>query len=129
MIELINIELFKDFTFLELEIGSFDLHNEYECSSVSLSEVDNSLKILFEPDAKDSDKICLVFKKASIKKFDFFLKRTTDSSTINSVYRGRFETELGLQEYSASGEGYYYIEFEQGDKIELLAEKVIVLQI
>ena len=129
MIELENIELFKDLTFLELEIGSFDLHNDYECSNISLSEVDNSLKSLFEPGDKHADKLCLVFQKTSIKKFDFFLNRTLDSSTINSIYRGRFEKELGLQEYSASGEGYYYIEFEQGDKIELLAEKIIVLQI
>jgi hypothetical protein len=129
VIELTDIEIFKDLISLDLEIRTFDLHNDYKCDTINLNGINNSLSLLFRHNSIETEKVCLLFKNISIKKLNFFPDRTSDSKTIDLIYRGRFETETGLQEYSNSGQGYFYIQFVTGDEIELLAEKVFVFQI
>jgi len=50
-----------------------------------------------------------------------------DSCTLNSFYRGQFEVNGELFEYSPIGDRYYYIEFEKGDAFEILAQQVVLL--
>lgn len=65
----------------------------------------------------------------TIVRLDLYLSRANDSSTLNNFYRGRFETSKGLAEYSQLNEAYFYLEFEQGDKFEVLAQEVLFFQI
>ncbi|UYQ95584.1 hypothetical protein MKQ68_10770 [Chitinophaga horti] len=61
---------------------------------------------------------------ARVNKLNVFLEKTPDSSSLNSFYRGRFEQDGELLEFTDDGRGYYYLEFENGDSIELHASNV-----
>lgn len=128
MINLTDIELFKDLTCLQQEDRIFDLHNDYNCTSINYNLANRTTEIIFESINSKANKLCLLFEEASIAKFICFLNRSEDASTINSLYRGRFETSEGLSEYSASGDRYFYIEFEQGDIIEMFAQRVTLFE-
>lgn len=129
MIDLTKAELLKDLTLLDLEIGVYDLHNEYECSLISLTPTENSLSILFESDIAGKEKVCFQFKEVRVAKFELFPKQLSDRNTINTIYRGRFESEGQVHEHSNLGESYFYIEFEQGDSIEFFSKRLVFLQL
>jgi hypothetical protein len=124
VINLTDIELFKDLTSVEVEDRVIDLHNNYNCRSINYTIDNKTIEILFELRDTKLNKLCLLFEGAVIAKSSYFFNRTTDASTINSFYRGKFEANGGLLEYSVSGESYFYMEFEEGDTIEMFAKKV-----
>jgi hypothetical protein len=122
------MELFKDLTWLQQKNKVFDLHNDYNCVSINYDLARRITEIIFESINSKLNKLCLLFEESSIVKFIFFLNKSGDASTINSFYRGRFETSEGLAEYSASGGRYFYIEFEEGDIIEMFAQRVTLFE-
>ncbi len=99
-----------------------DLHNDYKCENIAYDFSKQTLKC----DFKGESNVRLEFNGAIVKQMNLILKRTEDSSTLNSFYRGRFEENGTLLEYSKDGKGYYYLEFEDGDSLELHATKVIL---
>lgn len=123
MVELTNVELFKSLVGIESDNGFIDLHNDYDCISIQYSVETKLFEISFQ--ATNSN-VVLQFKDAVINKFNLVPKRTEDSCTLNSFYRGRFEVNGELFEYSPIGERYYYIEFEEGDAFEVLAQQVFL---
>jgi len=123
MIELTNVELFKSLVGIESDNGFIDLHNDYACISVQYSLDKKLLEVSFQ--AVNSN-VVLQFKDAVINKFLLVPKRTEDSCTLNNFYRGRFEANGELFEYSPIGERYYYMEFEEGDAFEILAQQVFL---
>ena len=125
MIELTNVELFESLVGIESENNFIDLHNDYDCTSIQYSVETKLFELSFHA---ENSKIVLQFKDAIITKFNLVPNRTEDSSTLNNFYRGRFIVNGELFEYSLSGEGYYYIEFEEGDMFEVLAREVFLLQ-
>jgi hypothetical protein len=129
-IELTNVELFKDLTTLEAVDTFFDLHNEYTCTNIDYKLLDKTLGFLFEPNKSNAAKnnLYLLFENATISNFNLYLNRTTDSSTLDSFYRGRYQLENALFEYAPSGEGYFYLEFIEGDAFECFAGKVSLLE-
>jgi hypothetical protein len=132
MIELTDVELFKDLTLIEQDGNTYDLHNDYDCIDLSYDKESESINIVFEKHSSKSlgnDKICLLFKNVTVAKFYLFFIRTEDTSTINSFYRGKFENDGELFERSSGGAGYFYIEFEKGDKFEFFSKKVLLLEI
>ena len=44
--------------------------------------------------------------------------------TIDNIYRGRFEQEGQLFEFDQDKRAYFYVEFYQNFKIELLCDKI-----
>jgi hypothetical protein len=119
-----EIELFKDLTMLGKDDNkTYDLHNEYNCFAITYDSNFNALLIAFDPVNKNllEAKICLSFEEVSIVKFELTLPNSKDSVTINSFYRGRFEKNGELFEYSAKNQGYFYVEFENGSKFEFFS--------
>ncbi|MDP4255367.1 MAG: hypothetical protein Q8938_15265 [Bacteroidota bacterium] len=132
MIELTDVELFKDLTFIEEGGENYDLHNEFECFSFMYDQESETVNMAFkERNSKslESDKICIMFKGVSFCKFELSLIRSEDSATINNFYRGRFEMDGKLYEKSSEGASYFYIEFETGDKFEFFAKKAMLVEI
>lgn len=125
-IELTNVELFKDLTTLEAEETFFDLHNDYTCTNIHYKRSDKTLGFLFEPNKSDAAKnnLFLLFENATLSNFNLHHNRTTDSSTLDSFYRGRYQIDDALFEYAPTGEGYFYLEFIEGDTFECFAGKV-----
>ena len=125
MIDLTNIALFESLASIESGGTTIDLHNDYDCTDIRYDVEEKLFELTFQ--ATDST-IVLKFEGASISKFNLVPKRTEDSSTLNNFYRGRFVVNEKIFEYSPSGEGYYYIEFEEGDAFEVFAGKVFLLE-
>lgn len=129
MIELTDAELFKDLVLIDQDGIAFDVHNDYDCINMTYEKKEPSLILYFEASSKKETTSCkrirVEFKEATLVKFDLILNRTTDSATINNIYRGRFEQEGKLLEYSDDGARYFYIEFETGDKVELFSKQVL----
>jgi hypothetical protein len=129
-IELTNVELLKDLTTLETAETFFDLHNDYICTNIYYKSLDKTLSFMFEPAIGNAAKssLCLLFENVTISNFNLYLNRTTDSSTLDSFYRGRYQIDDTLFEYAPTGEGYFYLEFIEGDAFECFAGKVTLLE-
>jgi hypothetical protein len=128
MIELTNIPLFKDLTSIITDNGEFDIHNDYNCYLIDLNSKENFIKFFFKKNNENivNSQLCLFFQNARILNFNLFFDRTEDTGIINNFYRGRFEKDNILQEYEDTGERFFHIEFEEGDKFEIFAKKVIL---
>lgn len=123
MIDLTDVELFESLVGIESDNGFIDLHNNYDCTSVQYSVEKKLFEVFFQ--AANSN-VVLQFKDAVISKFNLLPKRAEDSCTLNNFYRGRFEVNGELFEYSPARARYYYIEFEEGDTFEILAQQVFL---
>ena len=129
-IELINAELLKDLTTVEAGETFFDLHNNYVCTNINYKLQAKTLSFLFEPGLADVTKnpLCLLFENVTFSNFELYLKSTVDSSTLDSFYRGRYEIEGSLFEYTPTGEAYFYMEFIEGDSFEFFSSKVSLIE-
>lgn len=122
MFDLTKAELFKSLLVFKTKETVIDLHNDYDCENINYEFDKSCLKCLF----KGKDEVTLEFSDVIITKLGLLLKRTSDSSILNNFYRGRFEQEGVLREYSNEGKGYYHLEFEKGDSIDLHASNVFL---
>lgn len=132
MINLFDTNLFEYLTSIQEGNSFFDIHNNFVCTNFSYKQDTKRLKILFKNTSnneRDVNEVCIIFNRATIVGFELYLSRINDSSTLNDFYRGRFETSEGLAEYSQLNEAYFYLEFERGDKFEVLAQEVLFFQI
>jgi len=128
VVELKNIELFKDLTAIDELLIVADLHNDYDCTSIDYSDDSKMLTINFTSNNRKVNRstVYLRFEDATLMKFDLAFKAMIDKSTLNILYRGRFESNNGLLEYSEQKGFYFYMEFEEGDKFEFFAQKMLV---
>jgi uncharacterized protein YpmB len=120
-IEIVTNELFKSLLEIDIDDVHFDLHNDYDCYSILFSK-DHELILSL----KSSDKeVKLVFKDAIVNYM--FLNLTDvnkDITTIDNIYRGRYEDSNVLREVTDDSRNYYYIEFYSGYAIEFFARAV-----
>lgn len=122
--ELTNSPLFDSLLIFETSNGIIDLHNDYDCQNVLYDLDTQSLKCFFE----GPKKIILDFEGVIITKFNVQLRLTSDSCILNNFYRGRFETDHTLHEITADGRRYFFLEFEEGNIMELHAHKVFLVE-
>lgn len=126
--DLTNSELFKDLTTVSAENQFFDLHNDYNCKAISYDSIAMILTLVFKPCSSTKKNLCMEFTGARIANFTFHLSCSKDASTLNAFYRGKFENDGVLLEYSNSDERYFYIDFEEDDKFEVFARKVSLFE-
>jgi hypothetical protein len=129
-VDLTNSELFKSFAEFEQDGIYIDLHNEFDCKAIELSNNKKQFIISFKP-----NKYCrcvvmsieVVFDDCIIKQYSSKLdKADTDLSTLYMMYRGRFETGNGqVEEISDTRGHYYYINFLPDIAFELFAKRVV----
>jgi len=130
MIDLTDIELFKDFIIIEYDGKIYDLHSDYECKTVVFDGSENKMTLQFnkkDSDTSNSGKVAIEFNEARLANFSLFFPYTEDSATLNIIYRGRFEDKGELREYSQQGERYFYFEMETGDKFEVYSKRVVFI--
>jgi uncharacterized protein YpmB len=120
-IEIVTTELFKSLLEIDIDNIHFDLHNDYECYSILFSK-DHELTLSL----KSSDKeVKLVFKGVILNYMSLNLADVNkDITTIDSIYRGRYEDSNILREVTDCSRNYYYIEFYSGYTIEFFARAV-----
>jgi hypothetical protein len=126
MIDLTNAELFLDLTTIKYGESFFDLHNDYDCTNINYKLLSKTISFLFQPSSTEPlrKSLCLLFEDATISNCNLNLMRTSDSFTLDLLYRGRYETEGNLFEISPNGDGYFYIGFIEGDSFEIFSKKV-----
>jgi hypothetical protein len=129
-IDLSNVKLFQNFIEIECDDCYVNLHNDFDCESIEYSNITGTLSLIFKPLIIVSNGIKEVeilffnvdFAKMSMVK----LKGELLPSTIDTIYRGRFEESKGiLLEQSKSGKNYYYINFVEGFSFEIFSNKVM----
>lgn len=123
MIKAKDIKLFDDLTQLTINHKTYDLHNNYDLSSLTLSDC----KLLFKLNhCKEAKTISVLFHDVEIVKLGFEFSSCIDNSTIDSLYRGRFERDGSLIEFSDRGKGYFYLELFEGDNIEFWSSSLTI---
>ncbi len=129
-VDLTNFELFKSFA--EFQIGStyVDLHNEFNCNSITFSSLEKQLILAFESNEHHSDNIRhlkVIFDDCGLESYVAKLEKlTTDAQTIDTMYRRRFQSGNSLSEKS-NGRYYYYINFFPDTSIEVFARSVTAI--
>jgi hypothetical protein len=127
MIDLTNVKLFEEFIIIESNGRYYDLHGVFVCRSIIYGFSERKLTLLFEnPEATaGSSKVSLVFLDCRVSNFLIPLPSGQYFATLNIIYRGRYEENGGLKDYSDAGERYFYIDFEEGTKFEVFAKQVV----
>src|SRR5262245_58274690 len=110
----ITIELFKNLAQYNYDNQYYDFHNDYNCNKIVYS--DSALSILFKR-LNDDDSLSLRFTEVKITALDFFNMKEVESLTLDNLYRGRSEHNGELFEVSENGQGYFYLEFYEGQKM------------
>jgi hypothetical protein len=130
MVELTEIELFKDFIIITDHDKNYDLHSDYECTFLEYDSVVRNLIMQFEKiknNRKTEKKLAIVFLEARLANVSISFPRGKGPSTIDIIYRGRFEENGELREVTDAGERYFYLIFEDGDSFEVYSKKVVFL--
>ena len=118
IIDLSNVELFKDLLCIDFDEKSIDLHNEYHFKKYKFSE-SQVFTLVFENE-KNLKELFVCFEKT---KFVEFSIEFDEDSIIDNFYRGRY---LNGQELCDTFEDKkcFYIEFTGNSTIVLLASKL-----
>ena len=58
--------------------------------------------------------------------FEFTNFSEIKNLTIDNIYRGRFEKNGRLMEFNSKECSYFYLEFEQGSKMEFWCNEIVV---
>ena len=115
-----SIELFENLCQYEFNYQYYDLHNDYNCESVSLK--DTVLFINFKQEV-NGESISLVFNDVEVKQFAFFNSSDSKTLTIDNVYRGKTVIDGELKEFLGE-KSYFYLEFYEGQRLEFWAKSV-----
>lgn len=116
-----NIELFRDLARFESGQTSFDFHNDFDFSGWSY--VDHDLVFGFKR-SSDVFRVELTFRNAELLELKFDNTRDADTLTIDTLYRGRLETNGELYDTSADGRFCIYFDFLDGFQGRFLCEGV-----
>jgi hypothetical protein len=119
MIATSSIEFIKNLAQYNYNNQYYDFHNDYNCEKISYSN--GILLILFKKLTND-DVLSLKFSDVTIKLFDFF----NEFLTLDTLYRGRVESNGELIEISEDGKSYFYLEFYEGQRIEFWARWLVL---
>jgi hypothetical protein len=117
-----QIELFKNIIQGDFDGNYYDLHNDFNCIKITIEK--GVLSLIFR-NIHSSFLISLKFLNVNITFFEFDLKEKIETLTIDNLYRGRFEVDEKLIEYK-NEDGYFYLEFYEGQKMEFWSKSLIV---
>ena len=96
-----------------------DLHNDFDVNSVSYEAANEQLKLKLNSSNKSIE---LVFDNVEIIEFSIHIQ----DKTIDNFYRGRYEIRNELfEEYK--DKKCFYIDFDEGGKINLLCKTAEII--
>jgi hypothetical protein len=85
--------------------------------------------LLFQFEAYSPDALVkhlyLLFEDVTFSNFKLIFKK--EDSTVDSLYRGRFEKDGTLFEYLPTGEAYFYIDFVEGNAFEFFSSRACLI--
>ena len=113
----LDLEIFKDLLEFNVEEIYYDLHNDFDC--LNLNFENDTLVLTLK--GINSSMLYVKFRNVELTLFNF--SENSNISTIDSLYRGKFEIDNKLVE-SKDKLGYIYLEFYDGVKLEFWAESI-----
>jgi hypothetical protein len=128
-IDLTTFELFRSFTEIKSENLYIDLHNDFDCHSISYSRSSSELILSFKANKQispDVKRVEVIFNECSIESYE--LKNENDNLfTIDHMHRGRFEKDNIMCEVPTDEAFFYSIIFYSDSSLELFAKKVTAI--
>lgn len=116
MIQAKNIELFKNLSQNEYGGKWIDFHNDFDCVKLILKI--GGFLILWFKGIKDDEIISFKFSDVLFEQMEFFNFNKVENLTIDNLYRGKVDRDGELLEFNKEGSGYFYLEFDEGQKME-----------
>lgn len=104
----------------------FDFHNDFYCFDIKV-DLDNQTLVFYFHNASNIVKV--IFLDAVLVKSNFDLYGYKyHNLTLDTLYRGRFESDAKLLDLSEKKAPYFYASFEEGEELEFFA-KYLYLEI
>ncbi|MBL7812920.1 MAG: hypothetical protein JNL57_11900 [Bacteroidetes bacterium] len=125
MIAATSLELFKNLAQYDYNNQYYDFHNDFNCEKIYYSE--GTLLIILKK-LLGEVLLSLKFTNVKITTIAFSNVKEVEGLTIDTLYRGKAELNGELIEVSEDGEGYFYLEFYEGQKLEFWAKDIGVEQ-
>jgi hypothetical protein len=119
-----SIDLFENLSQGEYEGKYFDFHNDFDCVKILL--LPSGFLILLFKNILNGEFVKMKFTHVSIRKMEFFNFNKVENLTIDNLYRGRVEIDGDLLEFKDGDIGYFYLEFDEGQKLEFWSSGFIV---
>jgi hypothetical protein len=119
-----SIDLFENLSQGEYEGKYFDFHNDFDCVKILL--LPSRFLILLFKNILNGEFVRMKFAHVSIRKMEFFNFNKVENLTIDNLYRGRVEIDGDLLEFKDGDIGYFYLEFDEGQKLEFWSSGFIV---
>lgn len=123
MIAAKSIEFLKNLAQYDYNNRYYDFHNDYTCEKISYS---NGILLILFKGLIDGNILSLQFSDVTISAFDFFNIKEAKCLTLDTLYRGRVESNGELIELSEDGKSYFYLEFYEGQRMEFWARWLVV---
>lgn len=125
----IQSELFQSLVELDINGFSIDLHNEYDCTSFTYNSNVNEFQLNFKSINENTiyPLVALKFEQVTFHKFNVGLATTPRSRTIDSIYRGRFEANGDLHEYTEDGRPFYYLDFLETYSFQFFSKDLVIV--
>ena len=124
MIKAKDIEIFKNISQEEYGGRYYDFHNDFDCVKISMAKKELMLDLKSVLN-KQIVKIC--FLNVSIVMFDFFNLNNEIELTIDNLYRGKTVVNGNLVEFENHVNGYFYLDFVDGQKVEFWSTGLCVI--
>jgi len=121
MIDLIDIPLFDNLSQSDISGKYFDFHNDFDCVDITFS---NKKLVLNFLNLIDKFTILISFYDVTVCAFDLSNIKDVSHWTIDNIYRGKTTIVNSLVEVNSEGSGYFYIDFVDGQIIELWASSI-----
>jgi len=123
--DLSKFELFEPIMDFQMGSKSIDLHNDYYCNEIKESLEKKNITVYFAS-VSSTETIAIEFGEAQIATAKFSLTDKTKFSTLTNFYRGKFISPSNtLNESNENKQNYFYLDFFEGQHIEILAKQVI----
>jgi hypothetical protein len=129
-INLTKSELFENLIELTKESIYIDLHNDYDCKHVLYDEVLKTICISFDSinSSNSYNKVDIRFEGIEVNKISLQLQSGLQKDiTLDTFYRGRYEVDGDVKEFSQEGKPYFYIDFDEEYSIELFTSSVVAI--
>ncbi len=118
-----KIELFKDLSQFDLDNVYYDFHNDFDCIKIVF---EGTFILLLFRKIIEGYIISFKFDNVILVSFEFENFNKIKNLTIDNIYRGRFEKDRQLIEFSSDGKSYFYLEFVEGIRMELWCDYIVI---
>ncbi len=116
---------------LDFKIGDeyVDLHNDFNCVNIEEFADKQNIVLYFTSISSDSKKIAIRFDDAKLATSKYKLTDKKRYTTLSNFHHGKFENKNSLNEKNEQGQKYFYLDFFEGQHLEIFAKQAFALPV